>query len=129
METYIVTVHLCAIEPGGVRTNYAASSFKMMEKRHPAYSDPSFPTNVLFSYMTDPKSRESWAQPRSVAAAMYKLVSRGQKIPIRLPLGSDSWQMIMADIDSTKDELLTLKDLSSSVGNEASADSLRDLNE
>ena len=122
-----LSVHLCNIEPGGVKTNYASSSFKMMEQRHPAYSDPSFPTNVLFSFMTDPKSRESWAEPQSVAAAMYTLVRRGQKIPIRLPLGSDSWEVIMADIDTTKKELLGLKDLSASVDAQSSADALKSL--
>jgi hypothetical protein len=99
----------------------------MMEHRHPAYNDPSFPTNVLFAYMTDPKTREGWAEPLSVAAAMYKLVGQGRKIPLRLPLGSDSWQMIMADIDSTKNELLELKDLSSSIDTGGSADTLKNL--
>ena len=127
--THISSVHLCNVEPGGVKTNYASSSFKMMEQRHPAYSDPSFPTNVLFTYMTDPTSRESWADPHAVAAAMYKLVSRGQKIPIRLPLGSDSWEMIMSDIDSTKKQLLELKDLSSSTDSGSTADTLKNLSE
>lgn len=98
-----------------------------MESRHPAYADPSCPTNVLLAYMTDPKSRETWAEPHSIAAAMYKLVSRGEKIPIRLPLGSDSWEMIMADVDATKKELESLKELSSSVGSEATVDSLKGL--
>ena len=121
----IMTVHLCNVEPGGVKTNYASSSLKMMEHRHPAYSDPSFPTNVLFAHMTDPSARESWAEPEGLAAAMYKLVSRGQKLPIRLPLGSDSWSMIMADIEATKAELEGLKELSVSVGFDASAESLK----
>lgn len=122
-----MTVHLCNVEPGGVKTNYASTSFKMMERRHPAYSDPSSPTNILFAHMTDPKARETWADPEAVAAAMYKLVSRGQKIPIRLPLGSDSWEMIMADIERTKVELEGLKELSVRVGSEAGAESLKSL--
>jgi hypothetical protein len=60
---------------------------------------------------------------------MYKLVSRGQKIPIRLPLGSDSWNMIMADIENTKVELEELKDLSVSVSSGASVESLKNLKE
>ena len=98
-----------------------------MEQRHVAYSNPSFPTNVLFAHMTDPKAREGWAEPESVAAAMYNLVSRGQRIPIRLPLGSDSWEMIMADIDNVKKELTELRPLSVSVGSSTSADTLRSL--
>lgn len=110
-----------------MKTNYASTSFKMTERRHPAYKDPAFPTNVLFAHMTDPKAREGWANPESVAAAMYELVSRGQRIPIRLPLGSDSWEMIMADIDKTKKELQELKELSGSVGSERSADAVKNL--
>ena len=86
-----------------------------MEKRHPAYSNPRYPTNALFSYMTDPKSRETWAEPEAIAAAMYQIVSRGERIPIRVPLGSDAWSMIMADIEGVKKELEDMKELSTSV--------------
>ena len=108
-------VHLCNVEPGGVKTKYATSSLKMMEERHPAYGDPSYPTNALLSYMTDPKSRETWAEPGAVAAAMYKIVSRGERIPIRVPLGVDAWSMIMADIRNVGKELEEMKKLSESV--------------
>ncbi|KAJ1567673.1 hypothetical protein HK405_005176 [Cladochytrium tenue] len=87
----------------------------MMERRHPAYSDPSFPTNALIAYMKDPKSTESWASPDALAVAIFQLVSRGQRIPIRLPLGVDSWGMIMADIEQNRVELEGLKELSLSV--------------
>ena len=108
-------VHLCNVEPGGVKTKYATSSLRMMEHRHPAYGDPSFPTNALLAYMADPKSRETLAEPASIAAAMYQIVSRGEQIPIRVPLGQDSWEMIMADVKETQRELETLKALSTSV--------------
>ena len=77
--------------------------------------------------MTGPKAREGWAEPESVAAAMYNLVSRRQRIPIRLPLGSDSWDMIMTDIDNVKKELTELKPLSVSVGSPKGVDDLRSL--
>jgi NAD(P)-dependent dehydrogenase (short-subunit alcohol dehydrogenase family) len=110
-------VHLCNIEPGGVKTNYVLSSLKKMEKRHPAYDDPNYPTNALFSYMIDPKSRETWAEPEAIANAMYRIVSRGERIPIRIPLGPDSWQMIMADLQNVKRDLEDIKELSTSVRN------------
>jgi hypothetical protein len=110
-------VHLSNIEPGGVKTKYATSSLKMMEQRHPAYTNPSYPTNALLTYMLDEKSRELWAEPAGIALAMYEIVSRGQKIPIRVPLGSDSWGAIMADLEKNKHELEELKDLSLGVGN------------
>lgn len=115
MTLILDAVHLCNIEPGGVKTNYAGSSLKMMEKRHPAYSDPSYPTNALLAFMLDPKSSETWAEPSAIAEAMYRIVSRGEPIPIRVPLGSDAWSMIVADVEKTKKDLEGLKSLSMSV--------------
>ena len=88
---------------------------KMMERRHPAYSDPSYPTNALLAYMADPNSSETWAEPQDIAAAMHQVVSRGERIPIRVPLGQDAWQMIVADVDGVKKELEEMKELSTSV--------------
>ncbi|KAK3700199.1 hypothetical protein LTR37_016078 [Vermiconidia calcicola] len=108
-------VHLCCIEPGGIKTNYASSSMKMMEKRHPAYSDPGFPTNAVISAMRDPASRESWAEPEAVAKAMWEVVGRGERIPVRVPLGRDAWGMVMEDVERTRGELEGLRVLSESV--------------
>ncbi|OBT62582.1 hypothetical protein VE03_07371 [Pseudogymnoascus sp. 23342-1-I1] len=110
-------VHLSNIEPGGVKTNYATSSLKKMaEGRHPAYSDPTYPTNALLGYMGKEENRSSWAEPDAIAAAMYRLVSRGQRIPIRVPLGADAYGMITMDIDSIKKDLDELKEISLGVG-------------
>ena len=87
-----------------------------MAERHPAYADPSYPTNVMLSYMFSEKLRETWAEPSAIAAAIYVVVSRGQRIPIRVPLGSDSWGMIAKDLEDTKKDLDELKDISFGVG-------------
>ncbi|PYH96676.1 short-chain dehydrogenase [Aspergillus ellipticus CBS 707.79] len=119
-------IHLCNIEPGGVKTNYATSSMKMLENgRHPAYAaDPSYPTNMLLAYKKDEKSRSSWAEPEAVAGALYHLVSRGQRIPIRVPLGADAWGMISMELEKIKTEFEKLKELSLSVGEAKQLDSI-----
>ncbi|KAI1651955.1 NAD(P)-binding protein [Daldinia loculata] len=109
-------IHLCNIEPGGVKTNYVTSSLKHMAKRHPAYADPNYPTNVLLAYMLNEEHRSLWSEPSALAAAMYQVVSRGQRIPIRVPLGADSWGMIAKDLEDTKKDLDDLKEISLSVG-------------
>lgn len=110
-------VHLCNIEPGGVKTNYATSSLKTMVKgRHPAYADPTYPTNALLGYMGKEENRSSWAEPDAIAAAMYRLISRKQRIPIRVPLGADAYGMITMDIESIKKDLYEFKEISLSVG-------------
>lgn len=111
------SVHLSNIEPGGVKTNYATSSLKPMAKRHPAYAYPSYLANQLLTHMRSEQGRALWAEPSSLATAMYLIVSRRKRIPIRVPLGSDSWGMITKDLESTKNDLDEVKDISMSVGN------------
>lgn len=95
-----------------------------MEKRHPAYADPSYPTNQILGYMLNEQMRSTWAEPRDIAIAIYHVVSRGQVMPIRLPLGSDAWGWIMADLERTKKELEGLKDVSLGVGDAAQLESI-----
>lgn len=113
---HIYLVHLTNIEPGGVKTNYATSSLKPTAKRHPAYSDPSAPTNQLLGYMQSEQGRSMWAEPSALAAAIYHVVGRGLRIPIRVPLGADAWGMISKDLEDIKKDLDELKDVSLGVG-------------
>lgn len=114
-DAHTVVVHLCNIEPGGFKTKFASSSLKYMGERHPAYTNPSFPSNAVIAYMEDPKSREDWAEPEAAAAAMYKLVSRGQRIPIRVPLGVDSWNAVMADLKKCENDFEELMQFSANL--------------
>ncbi|KAI1429006.1 short-chain dehydrogenase/reductase-like protein SDR [Xylaria sp. FL1777] len=109
-------IHLCNVEPGGVKTNYATSSLKHMAERHPAYDNPSYPTNVLLAHMLSEKGRSLWAEPSALAGAIYHVINRGGRIPIRVPLGADAWGMIAKDLEDTKKDLDELKDISLSVG-------------
>ena len=118
------SVHLTNIEPGGVKTNYATSSLKTMAKRHPAYSDPSTPANQLLSYVQTEKCRSMWAEPSAVAAAILHVVGRGSRIPIRVPLGADSYGMILKDLEDTKKDLEELKDISLKVGDPKQLDTI-----
>ena len=44
--------------------------------------------------MQSEQGRSMWAEPSALAAAIYHVVSRGLRIPIRIPLGSDSWGLL-----------------------------------
>ncbi|KAL8668514.1 MAG: hypothetical protein Q9168_006861 [Polycauliona sp. 1 TL-2023] len=117
-QAFYHAIHLTNIEPGGVKTNYATSSLKPMAKRHSAYSHPSAPTNQLLSYMQSEQGRSMWAEPSALAAAIYQVVGRGSRIPIRVPLGADAWGMINADLEEIKKDLEELKEVSLGVGDE-----------
>lgn len=107
------------MEPGGVKTEYAGTSMVHVE-RHPAYSDPSCPTNQLRAYMANPKAVENWASPEKIAEVIYTAISEGVEganggkggIPLRLPLGPDSWGLQKADLEAALKEFEALKSIS-----------------
>ncbi|RYO79904.1 hypothetical protein DL762_007911 [Monosporascus cannonballus] len=105
-------------------TNYATTSLEHMAKQHPAYTDPSYPTNALVAYMQSEQNRSTWAEPSAVAAAIYQAVSRGKRIPIRVPLGHDSWGMIAKDLEDIKRNLDELKEISVGVGDPKQLESI-----
>ncbi|KAI1394183.1 short-chain dehydrogenase [Hypoxylon trugodes] len=117
-------IHLCNIEPGGVKTNYATSSLKHIAIKHPAYDNPNFPAKQLLNHMASEQGRALWAEPSDLAVAMYQIVGRRQRIPIRIPLGSDAWGMVAHDLDSTRKDLEDVKDISFSVGDARQLESI-----
>lgn len=109
-------VHFSLIEPGGVKTNYATTSMKHTETRHPAYLDPSYPASVMLAYLASGQGRETWAEPADLAATLYNLAAAGKRLPIRLPLGPDAWGLVSADIDGVRRDLDEFKHVSLSIG-------------
>ncbi|KAF2109665.1 short-chain dehydrogenase/reductase-like protein SDR [Lophiotrema nucula] len=96
-------VHFCCVEPGGVKTRYAETSTSTSaskdgaRERHPAYLDSGLATNVMRRYKESAEATRGWAEPEKVVAAIYGIVrdgvGEGRDIPLRVPLGSDSWGM------------------------------------
>ncbi|KAF5515452.1 putative oxidoreductase [Colletotrichum siamense] len=117
-------IHLSIIEPGGVKTNYATSSLKMMKGRHPAYSDPSFPANALLGYIQSEQGRSTWTEPRDLAVAIYAVVSSGNRVPIRVPLGPDAWGLLNSDLESIRKDLDEFKNLSLGLGDSKQLESI-----
>jgi hypothetical protein len=82
------------------------------------------PARVLDRYISDPKSRESWASAEDIVAAMYRIVTRGEKIPLRVPLSPDSWGMMKAEFGRMEAELEGIKELSFAVGRQDQLESI-----
>lgn len=116
-------VHFCLIEPGGISTNFAGTSL-VRSAPHPSYSTPDTPARLLEGYILNVDNHKTWSSPQSVAAAMYEVVSRGQRIPIRVPLGPDAWGLIKDEIKQVDKDLDELRYLSESVGNAKQFDSI-----
>jgi len=93
-----------------------------------AYEKPDSPGRMVKAYVERPEAQALWADPMDIAAAMVQIASRGQRIPIRVPLGPDSWGMVKAEADKISAEMDELKDLSCGVGNPEQLASLSFLN-
>jgi hypothetical protein len=117
---FYLLVNYCLVEPGGVKTNYATTSVKFIPKL-PAYEGDDMPANVLLRYIDNPTSQDMWAPPASIAACMYELVSRGQVIPLRQPLGPDAWMTIKAELPKTEKLLDEGKELAMRAGHSEQA--------
>ncbi|KAI1489153.1 hypothetical protein F5X96DRAFT_642143 [Biscogniauxia mediterranea] len=111
-------IHVCCLEPGGVRTRFLGSSFRLMERRHPAYGGDHMPTNTNLKMMEDPSIADSFGTPDQVARAVWAMMSAGKRLPMRLPLGTDAWAMVSGELDAVRAELEEWRDVSCEVGNQ-----------
>lgn len=108
------TVHFTIAEPGGIDTNFATSSMSLLAK-HPAYDAPDSPSRVMAAYIDNAEFRKSWSRPENMAKAILELVSSGQPIPMRFPLGAISWQVLREEVDRVAKDFDNVKALSISV--------------
>ncbi|KAE9371997.1 NAD(P)-binding protein [Stipitochalara longipes BDJ] len=95
-------IRFLILEPGGVKTGYASGM--RYSKRHPAYLDPRGPTNQLIAYIQTPGVQDAWGEAELVVKALVKVVASGD-IPFRLPMGSDAWGLMKAEVQNIDKEL------------------------
>jgi len=105
-------VNFCIIEPSGVMTNFDGHS-KAQIKPHPAYAADDMPARALEAYVRKGIKGGASAgmiNPSAVAAAIYNVSSRGERVPLRLPLGATAWTLaklkferLLGDLDAVKE--------------------------
>lgn len=111
------TVHFTIAEPGGIDTPCMGSNMVHLAP-HPAYEAPDSPSRLLAAYSENPESFKSYSKPENIAQAIHEIVSRGKEIPIRIPLGGSSWEMLRREIARMAEEFDAIKELSFSVDND-----------
>ncbi|KAK3217006.1 hypothetical protein GRF29_1g1630795 [Pseudopithomyces chartarum] len=113
-------IRFLCVEPGGVKTRYAetATSGFDTSARLEVYKNPNTPTNQLLKYKESPEATKNWAEPERVVQVLFEFVERGGEMPLRLPLGSDSWGMQKHALEQGIKELDQLKDVSNSTSGE-----------
>ncbi|KAI0426509.1 retinol dehydrogenase 8 [Xylaria sp. FL1042] len=114
-------IHFSVLEPGGTTTEYLGRSFKMMGARHPAYSAPDMPTNTMLGLLGNMELRKGFSSADDIARGMWELVTRGKKIPMRVPLGKDAWAAVVDEVGKVKGELEELGPFSTSFGGDIGA--------
>lgn len=105
-------VNICIVEPSGVKTNFEGHS-KARIQPHPDYAGEDMPSRVLEKYVNmGMKSGVGMMEPSDIAETLWGIASRGEKVPLRLPLGAVCWKMAKAKCERSLQELETVKDLS-----------------
>ncbi|KAF4625131.1 hypothetical protein G7Y89_g13038 [Cudoniella acicularis] len=106
------TVNFCIVEPSGVKTNFEGHS-KAHTKPHPAYAADDMPSRKLETYVNKGiKSGVGMMEPSAVAETIFTIASRGERVPLRLPLGVVAWKMAKAKFEGLLGELDAVKELS-----------------
>ncbi|KAL4864210.1 hypothetical protein BDV12DRAFT_205852 [Aspergillus spectabilis] len=92
--------------PGGVRTNFAATSVQATP-RHPAYDTPRSPLTQILQYVSNPASQETWSDPDVCARLLVNtVVEQGDRpMPTRLLMGAETIPLIQRDVERTLSEI------------------------
>jgi hypothetical protein len=111
MLTTYTPVNICIAEPSGVSTNFEGHS-KVRTAAHPAYAGEDMPARRLEAYVNKGIAAGAAAgmiAPETIADALWTIASRGEKVPLRLPLGATSWRMakmwwegLVGDLENVK---------------------------
>ncbi|KAK3321359.1 short-chain dehydrogenase/reductase-like protein SDR [Cercophora scortea] len=104
-------INLCLIEPSGVKTNFEGHS-KAQTKPHPAYAAEDMPARKLAKYVNQGLKLGVGMEPAAVAEAIYSIASRGERVPLRLPLGAVAWKLARAKFEGFLGELDAVKGIS-----------------
>ncbi|KAL3462047.1 hypothetical protein BJX64DRAFT_149594 [Aspergillus heterothallicus] len=92
--------------PGGVRTNFAATSVKAIP-RHPAYDTPSSPLTQILNYLSQPSAQDTWSDPDVCARLLVDTVTNQKErpMPTRLLMGAETIPLLESDMEGTLAEI------------------------
>jgi len=106
------TVNFCIVEPSGVKTDFEGHS-KARTKPHPAYTAADMPSRKLEFYVNmGIKSGGGMMEPSAVAETLFNIANRGERVPLRLPLGATVWKMAKSKCEGFLGELGAVKAIS-----------------
>lgn len=93
-----------------MKTNFEGSSKRYMQP-HEAYTAADMPARQLEKYVKKGLELGMGIQPVAIAEALFKVASRGERVPIHLPLGATAMNMIRMKLESRLKALESVKEL------------------
>lgn len=70
------------------------------------------PSRILESYVNKGMKSGAVNEPSAVAEIIFTIANRGERIPLRLPLGVPAWQLAKAKFEGLLRELDAVKEIS-----------------
>ena len=70
------------------------------------------PARKLDAYVRQGMKSGVGIDPSSIAEAIYNIASRGERVPLRLPLGAVAWKLAKSKFEGLLGELDAVKELS-----------------
>lgn len=107
-------IYFCIVEPAAVKTNFEGHS-KKKTAPHPAYADPKMPARMLQKYVDAGLKQGVGMEPVDVAKVLYEIASKGEKIPLHLPLSMNAFGLIKGAFEGRLKALDEVKDVSGSL--------------
>ncbi|WUW19572.1 oxidoreductase [Streptomyces sp. NBC_01463] len=107
-------IKVLIVEPGSFRTGFAGGGALRQSAALPAYEETVGPVR---SNLPGSDGKQEGDPDKAAAAILTALDA--QDTPLRLPLGNDATDAVLASLDSARSELLTWEKLSRSTGFDA----------
>ncbi|KAK0103529.1 hypothetical protein ONS95_005550 [Cadophora gregata] len=104
-------VKILIAEPGAIKSTAFNINILAEREIHPAYSDSECPTNKTRQWLAKPDLEEGFTPADEMARTLFEAVEK-QDLPLRLPLGQDSWQTIYKDVSEGVQALKQCRNLS-----------------
>lgn len=104
-------IKVLIVEPGSFRTGFAGGGALRQSAALPAYAETVGPVR---SNLPDSDGKQE-GDPHKAAAAILTALA-AQDAPLRLPLGNDATDAVLASLDASRAELLAWEKLSRSTG-------------
>ena len=101
-------------EPAAVKTNFEGHS-KRNTAPHGAYEDPGMPARMLPMYVDAGLKKGVGMEPGDVARVLFEVASRGEQVPLHLPLSMNAFGLIKGAFEERLKALEEVKDISTSL--------------